>query len=126
MAYTASSTWSTGGWKAEEIYDRGWIPGGGDTNPWIQIDMLNVYTILGLMLETYYGWHSQQYSLKFSLDGNDYKYIGQNIDAAYLIGEEWTTYWFENSTDGRFWRIEPSRTLYHIHRCIKANFIGHI
>ena len=53
MAYTASSGWSTGGWKAEDIYDRGWILSESDTTPLIRIDMLNVYTILGLFLQKY-------------------------------------------------------------------------
>ena len=126
-SFTSSTIWDNN-WPAKNMqlsHLYGWMPSGSDPNPWIQVDMLNVYTIIALYLQKYnLSWYVTKYSLKASLDGNDYQYIAQNIETVYVMDDDWTTYLFENATDGRYWRIEPIFRMYVTYPFIKGDFIG--
>ena len=74
--------------------------------PWIQVDMLNVYTIIGLMMVKPVELYANVFNLKVSMDGVNYHYVGQSITVSYLVNEDYTTYWFENATNARYWRFE--------------------
>ena len=103
----------------------GWIV--ADSTPWIQIDMLNVYAILGLYLKKYKNYYVTLYHLKSSVDGVTHYYIGKNIVPDYLMNEDYTTYWFDNATDGRFWTIELVHNAYVNFPCVGGGgFIGYV
>ena len=65
------------------------------------------------------GAHCTLFHLKASIDGNTHYYIEQNIVPGYLTNEEYSTYWFDNATDGRYWVIEPVQ-----YQNVKFSFIG--
>ena len=95
-------------------------------NSWIMIDMLNVYTILGLYLTKYTGYYATLYHLKASVDGVTQHYIAKNITSDYLMNEDYTTYWFDNATDGRYWTIELVYNAYVVLPGLSGDFIGYI
>ena len=76
---------------------------------WLEVDLLRVYTVIGLMMlrTTVPHWYLTLYDLKVSTDGISYQYIDQNIPVEYLPNEDYTTYWFDNVTQARYYRIEP-------------------
>ena len=89
--------------------------------------MLNVYTILGLYLRKYDDhYHVTQYDLKTSADGVTHHYVGQNIVADYLMNEDYTTYWLDNATDGRYWTIELVHNAYVTFPFVGGGFIGYV
>ena len=84
------------------------MPSVTDTTPWIRIDMLSIYTILGLYLRKYNNnYHCTLYQVKTSVDWNTHHYVGQNIVPDFVTNEDYTTDWFDNATDSRYWTIEP-------------------
>ena len=65
---------------------------------WLRVDMLDLYTVLGLTLV------SPTNVVKYHLN---YPYIDRNVTVNYLANEDYTTYWYENPAQGRYWMIEP-------------------
>ena len=109
-SYTASTVyggWATKYMKLDSTALMGWKHTLNDPNPWIQVDMLNTYTIVGLYLQRDPGFYLITYNLKASVDGNSYNYIEKDILAEFVGDALETTYWFANATNGRYWRIEP-------------------
>ena len=110
-SYTSSSQldvpWSAPNMKLPDGYN-GWIAKGNDLTPWIEVDLLQIYTILGLYLKKGDGNlnHITKFSLKFSVDSSTYTYIGHDLVPVYLPNEVSTYYWFDNAEEGRYWRIE--------------------
>ena len=105
----------------------GWMPPTGDVSPWLQIDMLNVYTMIGLYLKkSTTGYYVTLFHLKASIDGNTHYYIEQNIVPDYLMNEVYSTYWFDNATSGRYWTIEPVHGQYEEYPYIGGDFIGYL
>ena len=122
-SYTASTVY--GGWAAETFKidaSLGWRPEPFDVNPWIQVDLLNTYTIVGFYLQSNY---LITFNIKASVNGSLYEYIEKNIVAEPLGNALQTTYWFANAAYGRYWRIEP---LTHISDTpmVKGDFFGFI
>ena len=71
-------------------------------------------------------WLRTLFHLKASIDGSTYYYIEQNIVPEYLMNEDYSTYWFENATDGRYWTIEPVHGQYVGTPFIGGDFIGYL
>ena len=87
--------------------------------------MLNVYKMIGLYLTQFVdGYYVSLFHLKASIDGNTHYYIEQNIVPEYLMNEDYSTYWFDNATDGRYWIIEPVQ--YEQYPFIGGDFIGYL
>ena len=125
-SYTASTVY--GGWAAETMKldeSLGWKPDPSDGNPWIQVDMLNTYTIVGLYLQRNLANYLITYNIKASVDGSFYEYIEKNILAEFKDNALNTKYWFANATDGRYWIIEP---LTHVgdSPMVKGDFFGYV
>ena len=112
-SYTSSPIWDSSGGTFYAHYARldgevlMWKATPVTEFPWIQIDMLNVYTIIGLMMVKPVELYANVFDLKVSMDGVNYQYVGQSITMNYLVNEDYTTYWFEHATDARYWRFEP-------------------
>ena len=125
-SYTSSSEF--GAWHAYRmrLYDAAGFIALKSENSWIRIDMLNVYTILGLYLRKYNSRYVTMYHLKASVDGVTQHYIEKNITSDYLMNEDYTTYWFDNATDGRYWTIELVHNAYVEHPFLAGDFIGYI
>ena len=104
--------------------DYGWMPNLGDPDPWIEVDMLNNYTVVACYLQNTESFYLTHYNLKVSVDGISYEYIGQNISTDFKNFVYATTYWYANATIGRFWRIEPVSFFYTFY--VKGDFIGYI
>ena len=122
-SYSSSSVDS--GWLDTNMALMGWIPTIRDPNPWIEVDMLNTYTIVALYLKSYANsYYLTLYDLKVSVDGISYEYIEQNIPTDFPnLGHD-TTYWYANATNGRYWRIEP--VSFFNFGFVKGDFIGYI
>ena len=127
-SYTSSSIHNTNWYPRYMRLDHnlGWMPLAGDVSPWFQIDMLNVYTMVGLYLRKNTGWYVTLFHLKASIDGSTHYYIEQNIVPDYLMNEVYSTYWFDNATDGRYWTIEPVHGQYVSLPYIGGDFIGYL
>ena len=104
--------------------DYGWIPKSGDPNPWIEVDMLNTYTVVACYLQNTQSFYLTLYNLEVSVDRSSYEYIGQNISTDFLNFDYATTYWYANDTIGRFWRIVPVSFVHTFY--VKGDFIGYI
>ena len=127
-SYTASSVHNTQWYPHYMRLDHptGWMPQFGDVSPWLQIDMLNVYTMIGLYLRKYTGWYVILFHLKSPMDGSSHYYIEQNIVPDYLMNEDYFTYWFDNATDGRYWTIEPVQGQYDQFPYVGGDIIGYL
>ena len=98
-----------------------------DSSPWLQIDLLNVHTMIGLYLKQHAeGYYVTLFHLKASLDENTHYYIEQNIVPDYLMNEDYSIYWFANATDGRYWTIELVQGQYEILPYVGGDFIGYL
>ena len=82
--------------------------------------MLNIYTVIGFTMELLSN-NMEKYDLKISTDGVNYQYIDQNITVNFLPGEDYTTYWFENPAQGRYWMMEFPDI-----RNLKGDIIGYL
>ena len=101
----------------------GWMPQPGDPDPWIEVDMLNTYTVVACYLQNTHTFFLITYNLKVSVDRISYEYIGQNIPTDFPNSQA-TTYWYANAANGRYWRIEP--VSYTLGFYVKGDFIGYI
>ena len=104
--------------------DYGWMPKAADPNPWIEVDMLDNYTVVACYLQNSESFYLTHYNLKVSVDRISYEYIGQNISTDFPNFDYATTYWYANATIGRFWRIEPVSFVLTFY--VKGDFIGYI
>ena len=125
-SYTASSQFSDL-WFPELMPLRepeyGWLAADSDVNAWIKIDMLRVYSIIGLFLQhDQHNYHLLTYNIKYAVNESNYEYVATSIEAEYI--ETYTTYWFKHPASGRYWIIEPLTTS--SYRVVKGDFIGYI
>ena len=104
--------------------DYGWMPKLGDPDPWIEVDMLNTYTVVACYLQINHDFYLTHYNLKVSVDRISYEYIGQNIPTDFPNIDYATTYWYANATNGRYWRIEPVSSSGYFY--VMGDFIGYI
>ena len=82
--------------------------------------------MVGLYLKKWEGTYATMLHLKASIDGSTHYYIEQNIVPEYLMNEDYSTYWFDNATDGRYWIIEPVHGQYVGMPFIGGDFIGYL
>ena len=64
------------------------------------------------------------FDLKVSVDAVNYQYIDQNIAVTYLTNEDYTTYWFEDAAEARYWRLEPIEIVGGTRPSLKGDVIG--
>ena len=79
--------------------DGRWAPP-ACADSWLEVDMLNVYTVIGFTSNTN-GLTS--YDLKLSTDGINYQYMYQNAEVSVNVD---IIHWFENPTQAKYWRLE--------------------
>ena len=111
-------------YTASSIYHTNWYP--YDTFPWFQTDLLNVYTMIDLYLRKEFDFYVILFHLKASIDGSTHYYIEQNIVPDYLANEVYSTYWFDNATDDRYWIIEQVHGQYELYPFIGGDLIGYL
>ena len=93
---------------------------------WLEVDMLDVYTVIGLMMVRGELMNNilTIYDIKVSTDGVNYQYIAKNVPVNYLPEEDYVTYWFENATQAKIWRMEPVASV--LRPNVKGDIIGYL
>ena len=104
---------------------RQWVGGTSLSGSWLRVDLLDVYTIIGLVMTKprIPKQYVTVFDLKVSVDDVNYQYIDQNIVLAYLPNEDYTTYWFEDAAEARYWMVEPIE-IFGTRPSLKGDVIG--
>ena len=96
-------TWTSRKMSLSRNY--GWIPEGGDNDPFLQLDMGQPYQVIGLYLQTHYISNDEplyfitSYNVKYSHDETSFVYVGMNLPVVCKPGFDNSC--FDNSTDSR-------------------------
>ena len=105
----------------------GWLKADSDSSPWVQFDLLQTYTAVGLLLRkrcdtTYGDQHVTTFSLSSSPDDVTWSYVGTDVQAVYE--GEFATWRFGRAVSARYWKIFPLS--YNIRPFFQADIIGYL
>ena len=106
-----------------------WAPKKAQVGEWIQIDLLEAYTVVGLFMKTKCAPHEHAYvtSLDLLVSSDSSVWTGL-VDTLILDykGQLNATYWLQRPLHYRYWRMYPLTWVNAIFPNVKADLIGRL